>query len=307
MQIRIMKQTKLHLLVFSGLFALNIQAQPSYHTFGGIHADHPSGSYGFFTAKNNNHFTQNAYYDGGWKSYGPSSTWGAASIIQTNTPGGYAMMVYIDQTISAANEPISGNHILALTNDGRLGLGTTPTQNLHVVGDDTKILVEGSTSGAISLQQKDFDNSPIFEWQSYNGRIRLNYIDDLVTRADIMNISDIGNVGVGTMPNPDEKLAVNGKISSKEIQVEIAPGAGPDYVFKEDYDLRSLEEVQSHIDRNGHLPEVPSAMEMESEGVELGEMNMLLLKKIEELTLYQLQLLEILKSQQERLEALESK
>jgi hypothetical protein len=60
----------------------------------------------------------------------------------------------------------------------------------------------------------------------------------------------------------------------------------PDYVFEKSYSLPSLEEVKSYIDQNKHLPEVPSAKEMESNGVNLGEMNMLLLKKIEELTLY---------------------
>ena len=87
----------------------------------------------------------------------------------------------------------------------------------------------------------------------------------------------------------DAKLMVNGGIAAEEIKVEIEVGTCPDYVFKKDYRLRPLEEVQSHIEKHNHLPEVPSAKEMESEGLELGEMNMLLLKKIEELTLYLLE------------------
>jgi len=61
---------------------------------------------------------------------------------------------------------------------------------------------------------------------------------------------------------------------------------GPDYVFERNYKLPTLEEIKFYIDRNKHLPEVPSASEMEKNGIPLGEMNMLLLKKVEELTLY---------------------
>ena len=92
-----------------------------------------------------------------------------------------------------------------------------------------------------------------------------------------------GNVGIG-MANPTEKLTVNGKIKANEIRVD---GAGaPDYVFEESYKAASLEEVESYIKRNKHLPEVPSAKEFERDGMAVGEMNKLLLKKIEELTLH---------------------
>ena len=74
----------------------------------------------------------------------------------------------------------------------------------------------------------------------------------------------------------------------------------PDYVFEEDYNLRTLEATKAYIEENKHLPEIPSAAEMEANGIDLGDMNMRLLKKIEELTLYQIELLE-------RIEKLESK
>jgi len=63
---------------------------------------------------------------------------------------------------------------------------------------------------------------------------------------------------------------------------------GPDYVFESDYNLLTLNQIKSYIEANKHLPEVPSAKEMETNGVELGDMSMILLKKIEELTLYTL-------------------
>jgi hypothetical protein len=67
-------------------------------------------------------------------------------------------------------------------------------------------------------------------------------------------------------------------------------GACPDFVFESDYQLMSLEEVEAFIEENGHLPGVPSAEETEENGINVSEMNMMLLQKVEELTLYILQL-----------------
>ncbi len=105
------------------------------------------------------------------------------------------------------------------------------------------------------------------------------------------------NVGIG-ISNPKAKLSVNGTIRTKEIKV-LTDIQAPDYVFEEDYKLRTLKETKVYISANKHLPEIPSAKEIEENGLDLGEMNLKLLKKIEELTLYQLQLLE-------RLEAIEA-
>lgn len=93
-----------------------------------------------------------------------------------------------------------------------------------------------------------------------------------------------GNVGIGTL-KPDSKLTVKGDIHAEEVKVDLSV-PGPDYVFEEGYDLPSLESIQGFIRENKHLPEVPSAAEMEAEGIDLGVMNMILLKKVEELTLH---------------------
>ncbi|WP_442845071.1 hypothetical protein [Leeuwenhoekiella sp. H156] len=105
-----------------------------------------------------------------------------------------------------------------------------------------------------------------------------------------------GSLGIGTS-TPDERLTVKGKIHSQEIKVDLSIPA-PDYVFDASYSLRPLDEVKSYIEENKHLPEIPSASEFESDGITVGEMNMLLLKKIEELTLYIL-------DQEERIKTLE--
>jgi hypothetical protein len=96
-----------------------------------------------------------------------------------------------------------------------------------------------------------------------------------------------GNVGIGTN-TPKEKLSVNGKIRAHEVKVETANW--PDYVFSPSYKLPDLKETEKFIKANNHLPDIPSAAEVEKEGVNLGEMNARLLKKIEELTLYLIEL-----------------
>jgi len=95
-----------------------------------------------------------------------------------------------------------------------------------------------------------------------------------------------GNVGIGTQ-TPTSKLSVNGPIRASEIKVEASPW--PDFVFKDDYDLPTLQSIKKFIDENGHLPEVPTADQVEKEGVELGKFNAILLKKVEELTLHLIQ------------------
>ncbi|MCR9252369.1 MAG: hypothetical protein NXI20_18235 [bacterium] len=92
-------------------------------------------------------------------------------------------------------------------------------------------------------------------------------------------------VGIGTTDIDSYKLAVDGAIRSTEVKVEASPW--PDYVFTPEYDLQSLSEIETYINQNGHLPNIPSAAEVEeNNGIQLGEMNAKLLEKIEELTLY---------------------
>lgn len=96
-----------------------------------------------------------------------------------------------------------------------------------------------------------------------------------------------GKIGIGTTI-PDMKLTVKGNIHAEEVKIDLSVPA-PDYVFKENYYLRSIEEVEKFIKENSHLPEIPSAKEFEQNGVMQAEMDMNLLKKIEELTLYTIQ------------------
>lgn len=97
-----------------------------------------------------------------------------------------------------------------------------------------------------------------------------------------MIIADNGNVGIGTA-NPTYKLSVNGNVRSKEVVVETN---WADYVFDKNYSLPHLNEVEKFIDKNKHLPNIPSASEIQTNGLHLGEIQKMMMEKIEELTLY---------------------
>jgi len=100
-------------------------------------------------------------------------------------------------------------------------------------------------------------------------------------------------------------LAVDGKAIFEEVKVQISD-QWPDYVFQNDYDLLSLKKTKEYIMENGHLPEIPSAAIADSEGIELGQMNIRLLKKIEELTLHLIRQEEEMNKLKERLDQVES-
>ncbi|MNL29025.1 hypothetical protein D3C87_1506970 [compost metagenome] len=100
-------------------------------------------------------------------------------------------------------------------------------------------------------------------------------------------IMDNGNVGIG-IGIPNNKLDVNGTIHSKEVKVDMT--GWPDYVFKKEYNLPTLEEVEKHIAVKGHLENIPSEEEVLKNGINLGDMNAKLLQKIEELTLYMIEM-----------------
>lgn len=122
-----------------------------------------------------------------------------------------------------------------------------------------------------------------------------------------MVITAAGKVGIGTQPSagpPDGyRLYVQDGIVARDVLITL--GAWPDYVFDDGYRLMPLSELRAFLKRNRHLPGIPSAMELETEGgVELGEMQRNLVRTVEEQTLYILQLEERLQRMEQRLQAL---
>ncbi|PTX62194.1 hypothetical protein C8N46_103293 [Kordia periserrulae] len=115
------------------------------------------------------------------------------------------------------------------------------------------------------------------------------------------------NIGIGTTDvggTENWKLAVNGKVRAKEVKVETG---WSDFVFESNYALPSLEEVEQHINEKGHLKDIPSAKEVAENGILLGEMDSKLLQKIEELTLYMIEMNKEIKTLKEENKILKQK
>jgi len=157
-----------------------------------------------------------------------------------------------------------------ITSDGKIGVGTVSPQYSMDVHGNVRAKQHLITGGDLS-----------------NGRVYIRDIggnQKILLQSDGVSYFNSGNVGIGTS-TPQSKLAVNGQIRATEVKV-LAEISVPDYVFETDYKLRTLQETKEYITENKHLPEIPSAAEIGENGIDLGDMNMKLLKKIEELTLY---------------------
>ena len=93
------------------------------------------------------------------------------------------------------------------------------------------------------------------------------------------------SVGGGGQSATGYVLSIEGKAIAAEFRV-LAPGSWPDYVFSNNYSLKPLAEIKKYIKENNHLPNIPAASEIEKNGIPLGEMSKNLMEKVEELTLY---------------------
>lgn len=100
----------------------------------------------------------------------------------------------------------------------------------------------------------------------------------------VFTVESNGSVGIGTL-TPKAKLAVNGNILATEIKIKTDINV-PDYVFDPNYQLPSLSSIEDYVKKHRHLPEIPSATDIQKDGVDLTAMNLALLKKVEELTLH---------------------
>ncbi|WP_405206224.1 hypothetical protein [Aquimarina sp. LLG6339-5] len=185
---------------------------------------------------------------------------------------------------------------LGIHQNGNVGIGTTNPQSKFVVknGGQTINFSSGTNSSGYALDvgvNDDginlYNNSTVrgFNFKNINGTL--------------MKIVHNGNVGIGTT-NPDAKLTVKGNIHTQEVKVDLNGAVAPDYVLLDNYNLKTINEVEAYIKDQGHLPNIPSAAEMEQNGIELKQMNLNLLEKIEELTLYTI-------AQEKRIKELESR
>ena len=226
---------------------------------------------------------------------------GAAGMSLLNPARGGSYIRLLDNAISFNVVAAGGlnKQVLAINNDGNIGINTTQPTSLFSIGNNhgIKLSIGNSLWANTSLietgyssETGDFTDLKVASYGNSNGLIRI-----------LQN----GNVGIGAT-HPDSRLTVAGNIHAQEVKVTINAGLVPDYVFANDYKLKSLKEVEDYIKQNSHLPEIPSATEIEKNGLMLAEMNLTLLKKMEEMTLYMIEQNKQIIELKNRLEKVES-
>jgi len=175
------------------------------------------------------------------------------------------------RTMNYQGDITTGTDLLTVRANGNVGIGTI---------DPKQILDISSNHSQLRLTDSDDGDYVSLSYSSDMLAIRNNVNDG---STPILSINDNGHVGIGTA-SPDSKLAVNGIIHTKEVKVDL--NGWSDFVFYDNYELPTLQEVENHIKEKGHLKDIPSADDVKENGINLGEMNAKLLQKVEELTLY---------------------
>ncbi len=193
--------------------------------------------------------------------------------------------------------------------DGTIGIGiASPTASLDLNGS-FKLGVNqlfrekgwgNSLGGNIVFVPSDFGNNnaaleiiypdanTIRFGTDYSGHLSGGHYLDIQFGRDntpYLTIKDGGNIGIGT-PCPKYKLDVLGTIRAQEVKVDLQGGCGADFVFKNDYKLMDLKVLENFVKTNQHLPEIASEQEMVDNGVNIKDLQIKLLQKVEELTLY---------------------
>lgn len=144
-----------------------------------------------------------------------------------------------------------------------------------VAGNTTYHQFNRNGGGAVVYINQEASNQPILRLSSGTATANVNVV---------FTVENDGSVGIGTN-TPKAKLAVNGNILANEIKIKTDISV-PDYVFDPNYELPSLSSIEDYVKKHRHLPEIPSATDIQKDGVDLTAMNLALLKKVEELTLH---------------------
>lgn len=194
-----------------------------------------------------------------------------------------------------------------ITFEGKVGVGTaTPGFLFHIEGVESSNWLTATSNTGTSGHSLYFgyNNNSNTTYGLYitGGRGLPNQLDFGVENK--FYVMGDGKVGIGTS-YPSEKLSVNGNVSAKKIIV--TQTGWSDYVFNDDYALRPLSRLAQYIKQNKHLPDIPSEKEVNANGINIGDNQALLLKKVEELTLYVIHLQKQVNRQAEKITQLQHK
>jgi hypothetical protein len=202
-----------------------------------------------------------------------------------------------------------------------VGIGAPPSYKLHIQGN-------GPSDAIIFLSPASWSSTNDVGTIYFGGDLGNGQYDQThfiqagwgngMTFSDYNHFQFLGSgtngsnavVGIGTSKVPSGyALGVNGKVICGEVFVQnYSQWVFPDYVFEPNYKLRSLDELSDYLKENKHLPNIPSIKEVEKEGgISVGDMNLRLLKTVEELTLYVLELNKQLEAQQKQINKLKKK
>jgi len=184
-----------------------------------------------------------------------------------------------------------------LTSTG-LGIGTSaPNHELIIQGNEPAVQIRddgvdnAANAARLELLEQaggNYDGGAFLWWNGELNRLYIGTLNGGTPTNQIVIDRSSNSVGIGTQNiDTNHRLSVNGSIRAKEIIVETG---WSDFVFEDGYALRPLDDVATFIEQHGHLPDVPSAADVARDGVAVGAMEATLLQKIEELTLYTLEL-----------------
>ncbi|MEX1193191.1 MAG: hypothetical protein WEA99_14570, partial [Brumimicrobium sp.] len=203
--------------------------------------------------------------------------------------------------------------IFSLCPDVYIGVGTNSPQKLLDIRGTTqtrKLEVgrEYSGSSLISGFRSNVSSNTVLTLGNYNPQTQTEHVALELKSAGELSLNHNSSYQgatdrVFTISNDNRKIvyvdANDETLYARKIVVD--EEVWPDYVFKTDYELMPLNKVKAFIAQNGHLPNVPSAEEVEENGVDLGETAKITMEKVEELTLYLIEQQELLEKQQELL------
>lgn len=306
----------------------NATASSTINSVGYLGVNNPSGLYGVLSfpdvsvadigtmgVKNNSTAIGAALY--GWNRGGAGTNYGTMGVVTSASGNSYGLFGKATSASTGGNYGAYGNAEGGVVNYGVYGKTTTTagqfgyavfgsasgtgtnyagffSGDVYIGGDNEAVTVSGTNpyiqlknggdlTGYIRASGLNFqvatnaeNNSGKLEFRT-NGSSRM-WID----AAGNVSVGGSGKVATGYL------LSVVGKVMAEEVRVELN-GTWPDYVFADDYNLMPLQALKQYVMQHNHLPEVPSAEAMK-DGIDVGKMNKLLMQKVEELTLYVIQL-----------------